>query len=201
MLLQALQQARQTAQATLSLFEHHILPHHRDEEQHLFVATIKGANNGAEKERVEEPVARLVSQHRHLEQMWLQLRPSVVAMAEGRTDASPAFRDEVMHLVDACLDHTRLEETVFLPLADEILSRCHGHVPALEPSAHLQPGSGRSRQGLIRTAPSLQRADRHEAAHARSSSSSHGPGRASSRGNSSRAVSRRDSSQSRPSRE
>ena len=144
MLLEALQQVRQTAQATLSLFEHQIVPHHHDEEQHLFVATIKGANKGAEKERVEELVARLVAQHRHLEQMWLQLRPSVVAMAEGRTDASPAFRDEVMHLVDACLDHTRLEERVFLPLADEILSRCHDQTPTLEPSAHLQRGSGRS---------------------------------------------------------
>ena len=139
MLYEALQQARLTAKATLDLFQRQVLPHHLDEEQELFVATVRAAAPGAEKQRVEEVVARLVAQHRRMEEMWVKLRPSVEAMSEGRVEAAPSFRDEVMTLVDTYLDHTRLEEKVFLPLADEILSRNQNGASALDPSAHLRP--------------------------------------------------------------
>jgi hypothetical protein len=141
MLLDALQQARLTAEATLELFERQVFPHHLDEEQVLFVATLRNAAKGPERERVEELVTRLVAQHRRLEHLWLHLRPAVVAMAEGKMRASATFRDEVMTLVDAYLDHSRLEERVFLPLADEIMSRSQDQASPLDPAQHMRPAA------------------------------------------------------------
>jgi len=138
MLFDALTQARLAAAATITLFDRQIIPHHLDEEQGLFVSVARHAANGPEEEHVREVVARLVSQHRHIEQLWLALRRSVEAIADGQTNASPTFRDEVMTLVDAYLDHTRLEERVFLPLADEVLSRHQDRPPSLTSSEHVR---------------------------------------------------------------
>ena len=56
----ALQHARAIAREALVLFEHHVIPHHADEEKELFVAVARSAAEGAEKDRVEDLVARLV---------------------------------------------------------------------------------------------------------------------------------------------
>ena len=143
MFLEALKQARRTAEATLALFERQVLPHHLDEEQKLFATALAHAASGAERQGVEELLARLVAQHRHIEQLWAQLRPSLVAIAAGQAPASPTFREDVLSLVEAYLDHTRLEERAFLPLADEILARPPGGQPPLDPSQHVR-GAGRA---------------------------------------------------------
>jgi hypothetical protein len=146
MLFEALKQAELTAEATLALFQRQILPHHLEEEQELFAAVCSAAK-GPEKEIVEGLVTRLVAQHRRIEQLWMQLRPSVVAIAAGKAQTSPAFRDEVLTLVDTYLDHTRLEERMFLPLADDILSRHQDHTPVLVPSEHLRHAMTTARRG------------------------------------------------------
>ena len=142
MFLEALKQARLTAEATLALFERQVLPHHLDEEQKLFTAALAQAASGAERQGVEELLARLVAQHRHVEQLWSQLRPSLVAIAAGQAPASPTFREDVVNLVEACLDHTRLEERAFLPLAQEILARQPGGHPPLDPAQHVRGVGG-----------------------------------------------------------
>ena len=137
MLFEAMQQARSTAESTLALFQRQIIPHHLEEEQELFAA-VRNAACGEERERVDELVARLVAQHRRLDQLWLRLRPSLEAISGGTAQDLPDFRSDVVTLVDTYLDHTRLEERVFLPLADQILSRGQNRSCGLDPSEHLR---------------------------------------------------------------
>jgi hypothetical protein len=137
-LADALQQARATADHTLALFEHCVVPHHIDEEQELFVAAVRSAGDAAEKARVEDLVARLVAQHRQIEQLWAEVRPTVLAVAAGKAHTTPDFTAAVAKLVDTYLEHTRLEELVFLPLADEILARNPNHLAALDVSLHIR---------------------------------------------------------------
>jgi hypothetical protein len=137
-LADALQTARTTAENTLALFEHCVVPHHIDEEQELFVAAARSAGEGAEKARVDELVAKLVAQHRQIEHLWSDLRPTVLAIAAGKMHPTPGFAAAVAQLVDTYLEHTRLEELVFLPLADEILARNPNHLAALDVSLHIR---------------------------------------------------------------
>lgn len=137
-LAEALRQARASANATLALFEKQVVPHHVDEEQVLFVAVTRSAGAGAEKERVKDLVSRLIAQHRRVEQMWAALRPGVLAIAAGKPNEAPGLADAVTELVEAYLDHVRLEEQVFLPLADEILARDPNHMAALDLSQHFR---------------------------------------------------------------
>lgn len=137
-LAQALRQARTIAADTLDLFERHVIPHHADEEKELFVAVARSAAEGAEKERVDDLVARLVVQHRRIEKSWAALRPAVLAVAGGKDSGAPGFEQAVAGLVATYLEHTRLEEELFLPLADEILSRNPNHMAALDLSLHLR---------------------------------------------------------------
>jgi hemerythrin-like domain-containing protein len=137
-LAQALREARAIAAETLEMFEQHVLPHHADEEKELFVAVSRSAAEGAEKAHVADLVARLVGQHRAVERMWAELRPEVVAVAAGKVHAGPEFEPAVARLVETYLAHTRLEELVFLPLADEILARDPNHLAALGLSLHIR---------------------------------------------------------------
>lgn len=137
-LAQALKDARATAENTLALFEHCVVPHHVDEEQELFVAAVRSAADAAEKARVEDLVARLVKQHRQIEVLWADMRPTVVAIAAGKMLPAADFPGAVAKLVDTYLEHSRLEELVFLPLADEILARNPNHMAALDLSLHIR---------------------------------------------------------------
>lgn len=137
-LAEALRQARATAEATLALFEQQVLPHHGDEEKELFVAVSRSAAEGAEKAAVDDLVARLVAQHRAVEAMWAALRPAVQALAAGKTHPLPGFEQAMASLVETYLEHARLEERVFLPLADTILGRNPNHMAALDLSLHIR---------------------------------------------------------------
>lgn len=143
-LAEAMRQARATAGETLALFEHQVLPHHGDEEKELFVAVSRSAAEGAEKAAVDELVARLTRQHRVIEGMWAALRPAVLAVAGGKAPALPGFEQAVATLVETYLEHTQLEERVFLPLADAILGRNPNHVAALDVSLHIRHAPVRS---------------------------------------------------------
>lgn len=137
-LAEAMRQARATAADTLALFEQQVLPHHGDEEKELFVAVSRSAAEGAEKAAVDDLVARLVAQHRAIEGMWAALRPAVQAVAAGKTHPAPGFEQAVASLVQTYLEHTRLEEMAFLPLADMILRRNPNHMAALDLSLHIR---------------------------------------------------------------
>lgn len=134
-LVDAANQARQMAQTTLDLFRQTILPHHAEEEAELFPAVLQSANAN-ERKPVRGMIERLTAEHREVEGLWKRLEPSVRAAARGnRTEVDAEVMEE---LVRAFLRHARYEETVFLPLAERILSRNGNHMAALGLALHLR---------------------------------------------------------------
>jgi hemerythrin-like domain-containing protein len=134
----ALERARLVAHSTLTLFDKVVHEHHADEEQELFVHVQKSCKDIKEGHRVHELVARLAADHRRIEKMWLKLRPAVAATAQGKVHDVPDFRGDVAKLVEIYLEHAQLEEEVFLPLADAILTRDANHMAALDVALHLR---------------------------------------------------------------
>lgn len=134
----ALERARQVAHATLTLFDRVVHDHHADEEQELFVHVQKSCKDIREGDRVHDLVRHLAADHRRIEKMWLKLRPAVVATAQGKVHEVPDFAAEVAKLVEVYLEHAQLEEEVFLPLADAILTRDANHMAALDIALHLR---------------------------------------------------------------
>lgn len=137
-LAEALARARATAQAVLALFEQQVVSHHVDEEEDLFTAVLRSARGTADEARADVLVSRLTSEHRAIERMWSALRPVVGAVAAGKVRPAPGFAGDVAELVDLYHAHARLEEEVFLPLADRILARDPNHLAALDLSLHLR---------------------------------------------------------------
>ncbi len=137
-LADALQRARAAAAATLDLFDHVVLGHHADEEQELFVSVLRSCADAHESPRVRELVDQLTAEHRRIESSWARLRPAVAATAAGKPHRDATFGDEVRALVDLYRAHARLEEEVFLPLADQVLGRDPNHLAALDVSLHLR---------------------------------------------------------------
>lgn len=134
----ALERARAVAHATLTLFDKVVQEHHADEEQELFVHVQKSCTDIREGHRVQELVGRLAADHRRIEKMWLKLRPAVALTAQGKVHGVPDLRIEVAKLVEVYLEHAKLEEEVFLPLADAILGRDANHMAALDVALHLR---------------------------------------------------------------
>ena len=137
-LAEALERARRIATMVLNLFDRVVHEHHADEEQELFVHVQKSCTDIREGHRVQELVARLAAEHRRIEKMWAKLRPAVALTAEGKVHGLPDFRTEVAQLVALYLEHAQLEEEVFLPLADAILTRNSNHMAALDIALHLR---------------------------------------------------------------
>ena len=137
-LADALVRARETAQATLSLFDEVVREHHGDEEQELFVSVQRSCRGEDEAQRVRELIAVLVTQHRQIEALWSQLRHAVARVAAGKDAEAPMFGAEVDRLVNLYEAHAQLEEDVFLPLADNILRRDANHLEALGVALHLR---------------------------------------------------------------
>ncbi len=135
-MLSVVEQARQVAADTLSLFHHAVLEHHQEEESELFPAVLKSAEEGVEREWVQAMVERLTSEHRSLEAMWKHLEPAVQSAARGK----PAQLDGALteELVRAYLDHAFVEEQEFLPLCEKILGRKGEHMAALGLSLHIR---------------------------------------------------------------
>ncbi|HEX2544859.1 MAG TPA: hemerythrin domain-containing protein [Ramlibacter sp.] len=137
-LAQALLEARSTAQAMLVLFNGDVLRHHGDEEQELFVAVERSARGTPDEGRVDELVSRLTSEHRRIERLWKELRPSICAVAAGRAPSHPAFARAAEELTRAYTEHACLEEEAFLPLANSVLARNPHHMAALDLSLHIR---------------------------------------------------------------
>ncbi len=134
----ALERARHVAHATLTLFDRVLEEHHADEEQELFVHVARSCADPREAERVRMLVSRLVADHRRIEKAWARVRPAVALTAQGKVHGVPDFRAEVASLVALYLEHARVEEEEFLPLADAILGRDANHLAALDIALHLR---------------------------------------------------------------
>lgn len=135
-LIAAAARARERAAEAVFLFEDIVLPHHADEENELFPAVLRWAEPGEEQARVRTLVRRLSEEHRAIEKLWQKHRSTVEAASRGKPADLP--REAAVELVTAYVAHARFEETVFLPLAREILSRDEAHLSALGLSLHLR---------------------------------------------------------------
>lgn len=134
-LVAAADRARETAAATVELFERVVLPHHAEEESELFPAVLRSATD-AERETVRAIAARLTAEHRAVEAQWKQLEPALRRVARGQ----PARLDTpaLAALTGAYLEHARSEEADYLPLAASILRRDGNHMAALAVALHLR---------------------------------------------------------------
>lgn len=133
-----LRRARASAAATLDLFDRLVLPHHAEEEQELFASVLRSCREAEETRRVRQLVDRLTAEHRRIEALWSRVRPAVVLTAAGKPHQHADFEEEVRTLVELYRAHARLEEEVFLPLADQVLGRDPNHMAALDVSLHLR---------------------------------------------------------------
>jgi iron-sulfur cluster repair protein YtfE (RIC family) len=144
-LVDAARRARQTATDTLALFQQTVLPHHAEEEAELFPAVLSAAN-AAERARLQPVVDRLIAEHRTTEALWKRMQPVMRAAERGSVSLPPPPRGSVSEidaegmeeLVRKVLRHARYEETVFLPVAERILSRNGEHMAALGLALHLR---------------------------------------------------------------
>ena len=134
-LVDAANQARHLAQATLDLFRLTILPHHAEEEAELFPAVLQSAT-ADERKAVRGMIERLIAEHRQVEALWQRLEPLVRAAARGKPGEVDA--ETMEELVRAFLRHARYEETVFLPLAERMLGRDGNQLAALGLALHLR---------------------------------------------------------------
>lgn len=137
-LADALRRAREGAAAALKLFQEQVVGHHVDEERELFVAVTRSACGTDDEARVDALVSRLVSEHRAIERLWCRIRPSVLAVSAGKPPADANFAADVADLLAMYGEHARMEEEVFLPLADRILSRNPDHLAALDLSLYMR---------------------------------------------------------------
>ena len=113
-----------------------VLRHHAEEEQELFPAVRASARPGAERAEVDAMIERLIAQHRRIEAGFARLMPALIASEDPRRPMpDPA---EVDAVVTEYLQHARLEEQQFLPLATRILQRDGNHMASLGASLHLR---------------------------------------------------------------
>jgi hemerythrin-like domain-containing protein len=133
----AMEQARTKAAATLELFDKVVIGHHADEEQELFVSVQRSCRDAREAAQVQGMVDRLRAEHRAIEALWKKVRPAVAHTASGKVQG-PAYTGDIDTLVRLYGSHARFEEDVFLPLADQILSRNQNHMAALDIALHLR---------------------------------------------------------------
>lgn len=133
-----LERARTVASATLEMFDKQVLQHHAEEEQELFVSVQRSCRDAREGHQVRELVDRLTLEHRQIERLWSRIRPAVALTAAGKVHGDSALADEVRSLCELYGGHAKLEEEVFLPLADTILGRNANHMAALVVSLHMR---------------------------------------------------------------
>ena len=107
-------QARQAAHAILRYFDTAGQNHHDDEEQDLFPRLL--ATSTAE---VHELIARLLDEHKVMDMTWQQLRPLLLAIAEGR--AAELDIKAVEHFIQVHDRHISLENARLLPQAAKLL--------------------------------------------------------------------------------
>lgn len=135
-LLEPAERARRLASQALAFFRTAVFAHHRDEERELFPAVLESAAKGAELDRVQTMIRRLVDEHREIERTWKDLEPGLKKVAKGQdADVDATALRSLVSLYHA---HARFEETEFLPLSQAILARNANHLAALGMSLHLR---------------------------------------------------------------
>jgi hemerythrin-like domain-containing protein len=135
-LLEPAARARQIAEQSLDFFREAIFEHHLEEERELFPAVLASATPGEELQRVRAMTERLTQEHRMIEALWKTLESGLKRVAKGQsTDLDGA---ELQRLVSEYTRHARYEETEFLPLSENILSRNSNHMAALGLSLHMR---------------------------------------------------------------
>ncbi len=135
-LLEPAARARHIAAETLQFFRDAVYEHHAEEERELFPAVLASAVKGEERDKVQSLVNTLTAEHRKVETAWAKLEPKLKAVAKGHdTDVDV---EQINALVKTYLAHARLEEEVFLPLSQSILSRNSNHLAALGMSMHMR---------------------------------------------------------------
>lgn len=127
--------AKRTADSALKFFRKAVYAHHADEEKVLFPSVLESAKAGEERRNVQTCIKALTAQHRNLEALWEKLEPELKKVAKGSSHSL----DEAMltKLVDLYREHAEYEETVFLPMSQDILSRNNNHMDAMGMSLHL----------------------------------------------------------------
>ncbi len=135
-LLEPATRARRIAAETLKFFRDAVYEHHQEEERELFPAVLASAVKGDERDKVQSLVNTLTTEHRQVEAAWSKLEPKLKDVAKGHdSDIDGA---QISALVHTYLAHARLEEQVFLPLAQTILGRNSNHLAALGMSMHMR---------------------------------------------------------------
>ena len=87
--------------------------HHEDEERHVFPALVETGTP-----ELVQTVLRLQQDHDWLEEMWFDLAPHVLAVANGlRSYDIDALREGVPVLAALSHDHIELEESLIYPQA------------------------------------------------------------------------------------
>jgi pyridoxamine 5'-phosphate oxidase len=114
-------EARQQAQDTMAFFRRTVLAHHQAEERRLFPLVLAKAEPGDERAYVETLVGKLTAEHRQIETLWASLESMLTAMLNGTSNT--AIDTHIQGLVLDYGDHATEEETLFLPLCQEILRR------------------------------------------------------------------------------
>lgn len=106
-------QARELARSVLDHFNVEMREHHRDEEQHVFPALVRGNDAG-----MADTVARLRQDHCWIEQDWLELAPHLDAIANGQSWYNlDILREGGSIFTSLCHAHVALEESLVYPLA------------------------------------------------------------------------------------
>lgn len=113
--------ARQQAQETMAFFRRTVLAHHQAEEVRLFPLVLAKAEPGDEHAYVETLITKLTAEHRQIEALWASLETMLTAMLNGTSNS--AIDTHIQDLVLDYGDHASEEESLFLPLCQEILRR------------------------------------------------------------------------------
>ncbi|HPW28579.1 MAG TPA: hemerythrin domain-containing protein [Rhodoferax sp.] len=132
----AADQARLVADGVRNFFRDVIYNHHEEEERLLFEAVLASATEGEEHARVKAITDQLTREHRQVEAMFAKLEPELKKMAKGQVCHLEAA--QIDKLVSQYRAHAVFEETEFLPLSQQILSRNSNHMAALGLSLHIR---------------------------------------------------------------
>ena len=135
-LLEPAAQARRIAADTLAFFREAVFEHHAEEERELFPAVLASATVGEERQRVQAIVNALTAEHRKVESAWARLEPQLKAVAKGHDTTMRG--EDLRELVDVYRAHAAYEESVFLPLSQQILGRNANHLAALGTALHMR---------------------------------------------------------------
>ena len=128
--------AKRIATQSVEYFHHGMHAHHQEEEKELFPAVQNSAQDGEERQLVDQLVQNLVKDHRTLEKLWTDLEPDLKRVSKGQEAKLDIAKLE--QLVRRYTEHADAEERVFLPLAEKVLGRNSNHMAALGLSLHMR---------------------------------------------------------------